>query len=271
MSVEKIYVSELTFIDIFNLCRTHIKILLLIPSAIAFITFTVAYFFIQPCYEAKGIIEIGSFNNKLLESPKSLENRLNQSSFIYNVMERYPKFFSKDKREIDDRKSQLITAKSDKESDLIFFTIVAKSYNDAQARADAVMDMLSSIHAQKIDNHVKNIKQQIELIDTEIESVQMAEDKLSSAKKNHKTTDLEVLLMPKYMTLMSHKLQLQEILNSGVNTRLMDRVHISFKPATPNLLALTLVVFFFVLFGTISIFIFYEHLKRCYRSMKNTD
>ncbi len=254
---EDYYEDELSLLDIYKVLKAYRRSIIVAPFALVLVALLGAWLFVTPKYEAQGVIDIGRVNQALLEIPDILVDRLNQPAFIDRVVEEHPQLFV-DKSETTQKKHfKSFLAKKNKGSNLVSFAFTAKSRERALVKAAAVIETLAGIHQKIFESNVELVKQQIGLIDHQIEALKA--DKTSNGVSSRDTYDtvLKALIVNDHMnqlrTLTNRKLELEASLNSttSYNTRLLEKVYVSEEPVSPNLPIVTLVAFLLGLFGAV--------------------
>ena len=251
------YEDELSLLDIYKVLKAYWQSIVVTPFALALFALVFTWLFVTPKYEAQGVIDIGRVNQALLETPDILVDRLNQPAFINRVVEEHPHIF-KEKTELTKKEHyNSFVAKKNKDSNLVSFVLKGKSNERAQAKASAVIETLAGIHRKIFENNVELVKQQITLIDHQIEALKADQIPNGVSSKDAYDSVLKALIFNDHVnqlrTLMNRKLELEASLSSvaSYNTRLLERVYVSDEPVSPNLLIVTLVAFLLGLFGAV--------------------
>lgn len=248
--------DELSLLDIYRVLKAYWRSILIMPFALAIAALLLTWIFVTPQYEAQGLIDTGRVGEKLLEEPNILVDRLNQPSFIDRVVAEHVRLFN-DSNEVTNQKHfKSFVAKKYKDSNLVSFTLLGKTLERAQLKANAVIETLAGIHQKNFDGNIELVKQQVNLVDHQIKALQ--DDKVPNiALRDDYDTTLKAVIandrLRQLNELMNRKFELESNLSSTIsyNTRLLDRVYVSVDPVSPNLLIVTLVAFLLGLFGAI--------------------
>lgn len=248
--------DELSLLDIYRVLKAYWRSIVLMPLGLAVAALLLAWLFVTPQYEAQGLIETGKVGEKLLEELSVVVDRLNQPSFIDRVVVEHPNLFNDAHEATNQKHFKSFVAKKNKDSDLITFTLRAKSSERAELKANAVIESLAAIHQKNFDGNIELVKQQIALVDHQIQALQ--DDKIPNiALRDTYDRTLQALIandrLNQLRILMNRKLELESSLSPTLshNTRLVDRVYVSEDPVSPNLLIVTLVAFLLGFFGAI--------------------
>jgi len=251
------YEDELSLLDMYKVLKLYRKSILVTPFVFAIVALVITWLFISPQYEAQAVIDIGRFNQQLLETPEVLVDRLNHSSFVERVVDEHPNLFKADAELIKKKQIKSFLAKKNKDSNLVSFELMGKTPERAKSKAVAVMETLSAIHQKIFDNNVELVRQKVSLIDHEIESLKSNQINSADNAKDTYDISLRALIANDHLNqlraLMNRKLELEASLRSvtSYNTRLLERIYVSDEPVSPHLLIVTLVAFLLGLFGAV--------------------
>lgn len=248
--------DELSLLDIYRVLKAYWRSIVIMPLALAVAALLLTWLFVTPQYEAQGLIDAGKVGEKLLEEPIVIVDRLNQPSLIDRVVVEHPNLFADANETTNQKHFNSFVAKKNKDSNLITFTLRAKSPERALLKANAVIETLAGIHQKNFDGNIELVKRQVALVDHQIKALQ--DDKIPNiALRDTYDRTLQALIandrLNQLRVLMNRKLELESSLSPTLshNTRLLDRVYVSVDPVSPNLAIVALVAFLLGFFGAI--------------------
>lgn len=257
MANQSYYEDELSLLDICNVLKAYWRSIVFTPFVFALVAFVATWPFVTPKYEVQGMIDIGRVNQALLETPDTMVDRLNHPAFINRVVEEHANLFL-NKKEVgqkNDLKSFL--AKRNKDSDAVSFRFISSDPERAKLEAVAVMQTLTGIHQKLFKDNIELVKQQVTLIDRQIEVLKTDQIPNDEFSKDVYDSFLKAFIVNhhknQFSNLLNRKLELEAGLNSTMsyNTRLLENIYVSEEPVSPNLPIVTLVAFLLGLLGAV--------------------
>ena len=97
MSNKVHYEAGLSLIDVISVIKIYRRSILIAPPVVTLIIILFSVFFIEPCYKAYGVIQVGQVDGKLLESGFVLEERMKDMSFISQIIGQHREVFNDEK------------------------------------------------------------------------------------------------------------------------------------------------------------------------------
>lgn len=256
------YEDELSLKDVLNVFKSYKKVIFLTPILFVIITAVITWLFITPRYQAFVTVELGQVNSKVLEGSAVAEERMKDRSFIATVIGKHPDIFryQKDLAEEEEFLQKNLIVKKSKDADnLISFSLLGRSREIAQQKANAVFETLKIYHTAIFEADVAMVNQQLHLIDDQIALINKSRlsgrDGGNALNSYNAVVDSLVMQdqVRQLRDLQNQKMALTLSLSSAVtfNTRILGNVWVSQKPVTPDYQVVLLVAFFLGLFGSI--------------------
>lgn len=281
MNQEIHYEDELSLADILKVIKTYRRSILLVPLFLAVFAVIFSVLFIKPSYRASATIQVGQVGQvgqagpKLLESGLVVETRLKEKFFISNLIATNPSLFNHE-GEIGAEQGYLekgLDVKKNKDTELVSFSILGRSPELARQNAEALFKSLRDVHSSIYDERVAMTRQQVDLIDAQINSLKQEISRLklsvgSSRGLSSYNAVVDSILGGDQETqlrnLKARKLELEVSLNAAetFNTKLFGGVYVSNAPESPRLVLIALVAALIGLFGAIFAAFVADSLKR---------
>lgn len=256
------YEDELNFKDMLNVLKDYKKLTLITPIVFVIVAALMTWLFITPRYQAFATVELGKVNGKVLEETAVAEERMKDRSFIATVIGKHPDLFKYQKdlaEEEEFLQKSLVVKKSKDAENLISFSLLGRSRDIAQQKANAVFETLKMSHTAIFDTDVAMINQQLHLIDDQIALINKNRfsGRDGGSALNSYNAVVDSLMMQDQVRqlrdLQNQKMALTLSLSSAVtfNTRILGSVWVSQKPVTPDYQVILLVAFFLGLFVSV--------------------